>query len=392
MLRAMRRLRRWLFLAFLLLGSLIAWDQGGLHGNARAPDSKATKAPKSKTEEPSKQGRTYKPASFVGPFASPAACAEALRARASRVASKPNAAARIATWNVRWFPRGTPDGRDPTLRTNLDWLACAIALLDADVIALQEILDDIDARAAAVDLTTKLDALTKGSWTLELDDCTGGTRQHVGLLWNRKRATVEKVRSIGALNPAGSACASGLRPGLGAHVRFADGQDANVVVLHLDSGQTARDFDHRAESVRAFEAALAPLRARDPDVIVLGDYNTMGCDRCQPQVSVEQEVATLDALLASAALKRVVPQSNACSHYYRRRAGMLDHIAVGSALQAHAQVESHGICAALACKTPPRGEHPLAWDALSDHCPLVLEVSSRATRASANKQRASVKN
>jgi endonuclease/exonuclease/phosphatase family metal-dependent hydrolase len=284
---------------------------------------------------------------------------------------------------VRWFPRGTASGRDPTLRTDIEWLACAVATLEVDALALQEILDDADGRAAAVELTTQLDALTQGDWKLELDDCSGRGRQHVGLLWNQKRVVLADVGPIEALNPTGSACGSGLRPGLSAHARFATGIDAFLVVLHLDSGQAERDWKHRAQSVEAFTQALAPLRSRDDDLIVLGDYNTMGCDRCTPVVSAEQELAKLDELLARAKLSRVQLEPHACSHYYRNRVGLLDHIAVSEGLRGRTRATTRGVCDELACKAPPRGEHILAWDTLSDHCPQVVELQT-TTRGQAS--------
>src|SRR5262245_38328682 len=47
--------------------------------------------------------------------------------------------ARVASWNVRWFPDNTYDPEQgPEAGTNLEWLSCSIAWLDADVIAVQE--------------------------------------------------------------------------------------------------------------------------------------------------------------------------------------------------------------------------------------------------------------
>ena len=48
---------------------------------------------------------------------------------------------RIGTWNVRWFPDGVP-GVAPERRrnpTNIEWLACAIAYINVDVLGMQEI-------------------------------------------------------------------------------------------------------------------------------------------------------------------------------------------------------------------------------------------------------------
>jgi hypothetical protein len=52
----------------------------------------------------------------------------------------------VGTWNVRWFPRGCPSNQAcPDQATDIPWLACTIAWMNVDVLALQEILTTPDA-------------------------------------------------------------------------------------------------------------------------------------------------------------------------------------------------------------------------------------------------------
>jgi endonuclease/exonuclease/phosphatase family metal-dependent hydrolase len=318
-----------------------------------------------------------------GPFGSREACqaAWAERSQSAREA-RAKRGPRIGTWNVRWFPLGSDDGKNLAEHTDLDWLACAIALLDVDVLAVQEFLDNAEARGAALDVIAKLDALTGGRHRLELDECAGGRRQHVGLLWNERRVKLEDVRSIAALNPAGSMCASSLRPGLGGRARFSDGSDLHVITVHLDSGVEARDFNNRATSVHALRELLPSLRASDEDVLMLGDYNAMGCSQCAPAVSASDELGKLDATLSGLSLHRLEHASgNRCTHYYRGHAGLLDlAIASASLKKRVAATSAQGVCEALACERPKRGERPQAWDTLSDHCPVVVQLKPALKR------------
>ncbi|MEO1173131.1 MAG: hypothetical protein AAFX94_13935, partial [Myxococcota bacterium] len=55
-----------------------------------------------------------------------------------RVDRRADGTFRIAVWNVRWFPDGSIDGVSRAGGTDLDWLACGMAWLNADVIAVQE--------------------------------------------------------------------------------------------------------------------------------------------------------------------------------------------------------------------------------------------------------------
>jgi endonuclease/exonuclease/phosphatase family metal-dependent hydrolase len=313
------------------------------------------------------------------PFRSPAACEALMRARAQRASRGP----RIGTWNVRWFPYGNADPEQTAQRTDLGWLACAIASLDVDLLAVQEFIQDAGGRGALSELIAKLDALTGGRWAADFDDCPGDGFQHVGFLFDGQRVELQSARMLAALNPGRSACDRSLRPGFGAYARFAGGgPDLYVIALHLDSGTTARDFSNRARSLSALSPALAELsRGRpDRDVLVLGDFNSMGCSDCSPRVAARNELERVDADLAALGLRRLAgPAQQACSQYYRGKAGALDHIAARDGMEELAQqalVETHGPCRDLECGPAARGEDVDAWQHLSDHCPLVIELTA----------------
>jgi endonuclease/exonuclease/phosphatase family metal-dependent hydrolase len=309
-------------------------------------------------------------------FQSLAACDAYLRARLRPKARGP----RIGSWNIRWFPNGTKDGRDPNRRTDLEWLACAIAALDVDVLAVEEIVQNPAGRNALLDLLTKLDARTSGRWRAELDECPGSGRQHVGFLFDSNRVELSAALPVAALNPGNSACDRNLRPGFGAYARFHDGPDLEIVAVHLDSGVTARDFGNRQRSLGRLDRVAAELehRAHDADLLVLGDFNSMGCKDCEPQVSAEEEIAQIDESLRQSSLRRVpLPDALACTHYQHGRASVLDHVVVRASMEElppGARLEVHGPCRDLECGRAPRGERPQAWEKLSDHCPIVLEL------------------
>jgi endonuclease/exonuclease/phosphatase family metal-dependent hydrolase len=313
------------------------------------------------------------------PFHSLAAC-EAQFAAQPRTRSR---GPRIGTWNVRWFPYGASSRRDLTRKTDLRWLACVIASLDVDVLAVQEFVQDPGGRGALIDLRARLDALTGGDWREQLDDCPGGGFQHVGFLFDSKRVQLRAVETLAALNPGKSACDRSLRPGLGAYARFGSGPDLHLVALHLDSGVTARDFGHRVLSVDALERVLPQLARTDadPDLLVLGDFNTMGCKDCVPPVTAEAELARMDGRLRALSLTRLAaPVDQACSHYYRGKSGALDHIVAREGMEelaSSAVVEVHGPCRDLACGAAAINEDVYAWQYLSDHCPIVIELQPR---------------
>jgi endonuclease/exonuclease/phosphatase family metal-dependent hydrolase len=379
----------------LLLGAALAAILASRHGSALIPSSGVARRFASEPT-PQRPGRAKavhdrSPAADRGsPFASRAAC-EAYLSKHPRGRQR---GPRVGAWNIRWFPYGTKDNHDPDRRTDLEWLACAIASLDVDVLAVEEIVQDPGGRNALLDLLARLDALTQGRWRAELDECPGSGRQHVGLLLDTTRVDLGTSEPIAALNPGRSACDRSLRPGYGAYLRFHAGPDLEVVVVHLDSGTTARDFGNRQRSLgRLGEvAAMIERREHDADLLVLGDFNTMGCKDCVPAVGADDEIAQLDARLGASSFRRVLlPEAGACTHYQRGHAGTLDHMVVPSAMRevpAGARLEVYGACRDLACNPPARGEHPAALERLSDHCPIVLELLAEDLDAKAPTGRA----
>ena len=300
---------------------------------------------------------------------------EACLARLGERAPRDHSRARLATWNLRWFPDGSSSGSSET-PTDLEWVACLVATLRVDALAVQEIVLHERGRAAIAALLTLLDRHAGGSWRAIFDECPRDGRQHVGWLIDEARIEVLETRQIDALNSRGG-CAQLLRPGSALRLRFGAGLDLWGISLHLDSGQEARDHAHRQASFTALvHASRALAQEGDPDVLALGDLNTMGCARCASPISAEAELAALDATLAPS-LTRVPPDA-ACTELYRGRGALLDHAIASRSMRElprGARVEVHGPCAQHRCQLP-RGVHPPMLDHLSDHCPLVIELDA----------------
>jgi endonuclease/exonuclease/phosphatase family metal-dependent hydrolase len=312
--------------------------------------------------------------SEASPWASPAACARALaRGGAERSAG----VARIGAWNLHWFPDGRPG--DPSLGggADLDWLACGIAWMKLDVLAVEEIKRPPRGEDGLDELARKLDTLTGGSWRSVLDGCPHASSQHVGLLYDEKRAKLLSHAVVGALNPLGEPCRDQLRPGLAGYFAFPGGLDLSVVAAHLKSGTDERGIDDRARSLAAFGAASASESARthDRDVLFIGDMNTMGCETCEPAIAPAAELARSDAVFASAGVSVTrVDATPACSHHYGGRSVLLDWAAKSDLgeLPGGRHVVVSGPCGELGCDA--LGTDSAAQRNLSDHCPIWLDI------------------
>ncbi|MBN1653124.1 MAG: endonuclease/exonuclease/phosphatase family protein [Deltaproteobacteria bacterium] len=287
--------------------------------------------------------------------------------------------ARIGSWNLHWFPDGASRNPGRAGGTDVDWMACVVAWMDLQALAVQEVVQHLRGRRALLDLLDRLDEFTGGSWEAKLDDCPDDGRQHVGLLFDTMRVKATALRTVGSLNPTGSRCGHRLRPGYAAYLRFNGGADLHLINLHLDSGVSARDYHNRAASWTRLKAVIQDQHpvGLDDDVVVLGDFNTMGCSKCAPRISARDEIVALERILArTPATMRRMKASRDCTAHYRGRGTTLDHVFVSSRMKevpADAAAKVEGVCADSSCFRQ-KSAAKAALSRLSDHCPIILEL------------------
>lgn len=299
---------------------------------------------------------------------------------AGRVERKEEGAIRLAVWNVRWFPDGTIRGVSRAGGTDLEWLACALAHLNADVIALQEFKRHARAREALDRVDAALEALSGGVWEYVFDDCPGEDKQHVGFFYRSDRVELTELRTEPYLDPTSDgrdARCGEKRPALLAYVRSTRGSlDFNLATVHLDSGREPSDFAHRRESWRRMEEVV---RARteatvERDFVFAGDFNTMGCGDCGIADSPAEIELFTRTLASQRPALRVLPASVPCTEYYGEHGSVLDHVVVSSAFEELlvAQTRVSGACGDLACRAVSSRAMPV-FQRLSDHCPLLVD-------------------
>jgi endonuclease/exonuclease/phosphatase family metal-dependent hydrolase len=277
---------------------------------------------------------------------------------------------RMGSWNIRWFPD----------ETNVPWLACAIAWMNLDILTLVEIRNTPEAQAAMTQLLLLLASFNGGQWMIDLHQCGPANMQHVGFLWNGTRATLSNQTDLWAFNaratPTGSPCANSLRPGRYARVKGtgANGVDFHAVAVHLKSGSNPSARAERVAVVGRLDTATASMRQTDEDVIILGDMNTMGDGTSGSATAELNDFATATAAKGFVRLT-VAP---ACTEYFQGHGGWLDHVLVSrtmAELDQAAPVRMTGYCALKQCANIGT-EKPTAYRELSDHCPIMFEVSN----------------
>lgn len=311
-------------------------------------------------------------------WSSPAGC-DAVVSSGSRMAVTSDDVLRIGAWNIRWFPDGTTaTDVAPEKGTDLSWLACVITWMNLDILAIEEIRAYDHAQDALESVVDGLTASTGGDWRVDLQNCGGASSQHVGYLWNANRVDLSNAKDLwefnGAAESASELCQGHLRPGRYVRVKAPDGIDFHMVVVHLDMGTKEKDYGNRKRVFERIQEAMESYAGDDTDIIILGDFNIMGKGA---SVSAEEESDALTSTVATEspgfAHLDVSPE---CTEYYSGKGGWLDHILVTSSMEELLSTAGQvsGYCALANC-TPLEPENmPPAYERLSDHCPVILEL------------------
>jgi hypothetical protein len=301
-------------------------------------------------------------------FAGPGVTAEELPGSPS-----PDGGLRIANFSLRNYPLDERPG-SPELgfsrRTNICDLETVLGGLGAQILGFSEVCDTrrfppILRRASGGRATRIL---------FSQDGGRGG--QHLAVAWDAD--VLELVE--GPVDIDEVIVKPGLRPALAVRLRSLDRPDLDftVVQVHLDAGLD--DLDHRLAQVRALAAWIDGWvqRTGDPDVVLQGDFNTMGSRR----VDASDELARVDTLLADVGFNRV-DNATGCTQYWEgpgpfdgvHQASLLDLVYLrGLAAQGPARSWLH--CERLQCTdliSRSGEEDGTFWD-VSDHCPVTFEI------------------
>jgi endonuclease/exonuclease/phosphatase family metal-dependent hydrolase len=291
---------------------------------------------------------------------------------------------RVATWNVRWFPLGSaPDRPQKSAEpTDIDWLICAIQWMQVDIVAIQESLATPEATQAWKRIISQLHTQTGDTWQWYQQPCGRPDNHHIGFLWNDTRVALSDFDSLWQFNAkaqsATNPCASDLRPGHYAYAqsRENEGVDFHLIALHLKSSPTVFAVEKRQKALNRIDQTVKTLLDSDRDVVILGDFNTMGAGDWHSQKS---EIKYIRRMVRNEEPGfEDLPPMPQCSHYFRGRGMWLDHILVAKEMKevTVTSVTVTGYCAIADCQRM-KGDYPPAYRQLSDHCPVVLEIENR---------------
>jgi len=271
----------------------------------------------------------------------------------------PGSNLRVATWNLRNFPRETKDrGR---VRDN-------ILGLQTDLLAVQEVRDPKLLRGLVPE------------WEFHLSERGGRGHQLLGVGFDpAKIEVVSPLREHAELELGGR-----VRPAVSLRVRSRRTEiEFSVVVVHLKA--RPQGFEKRREQWPALAGVIAGVvaEAGDDNVIVLGDFNLTGPPGGVPAAEQTQLESVLR--ITQGTDLRLVPNDEGCSAYWEggrrdrwKEPSLLDLIWVGGF--DHRVVDnlgrSYAHCARHRCR-PFRADEAypdLDLEGASDHCPVAIDL------------------
>lgn len=266
---------------------------------------------------------------------------------------------RVATFNIEMFPR---------LCTDRTAVAHTIAEIDADVLAIQEIVD----AAALREVLAEASREHGRDWQLVLGACGGdGVSVTTGVAWDASRVRLVDARSFPGLMPDGDGECGTDQAATLAVVETSEADRLAVLSVHLRP--FPENFDERKRQWPRVLAILDDAEDRwDADAIALGDYNTTGFSG-----KPTEERDFVEDVVARAGMELLTGEL-ACTEYWQPLPpfsdvvpSLLDHaVTTGGDWDAPRVM---GLCARLRCEARARPAMDPHWRTVSDHCPVVLD-------------------
>ena len=263
----------------------------------------------------------------------------------------------LGTFNIRLFMDEYTDAGE---------VAAALAELDVDAVAVQEIRDlEAFGRvvAAAGASAGREYAAALVPYCRKFED----RPIYLGVVYDAARLELVARRRFGG----DGTCTEGQPNGMLALLRRRDGGQFAFASVHMKAGGQASDHARRRREWAWLTAAIPGWTTElGAPVIVAGDFNSTGYLQAD-----SEERRFIDRTLADRGLQ-LPTGALECSEYWEQVPGhyavsLLDHVLAPEVLTFGAP-EVLGVCAALACE--PQIFTPEGFLRVSDHCPVRIEL------------------
>lgn len=274
-----------------------------------------------------------------------------------------NAKLSIATYNIRNFDY---DQRS-RVHTDKEALVTILTNLKADLIGISEINDTKE--------FTNFVATQLPDYQVKLSQCGGAHGQKLGYLYRTSKLKLlsykEDMRTVGM-----NGCDVGSRPI--AIMEFEEVESKtkfHALHTHLKSGGQGAAMTRRFEQYEVISEIVKELKsAGQKNFVMTGDFNTTGyLDR-------NLDYKKFNQMLAGTGLIALTKNTSCSAYWWGGKEdgieypSLLDHILISDSFlkikDAKALTLSH--CQKLACRPARLQDLGRSYEAVSDHCPLVV--------------------
>lgn len=276
-------------------------------------------------------------------------------------------ATRLATYNIRNYKKSMDD----KFATHKSELLKVIKSTKADLIAVQEIVDDYDFK----------DFIRKylPSFRVALSKCGGFGNQKLGFIYNSKVYKLNDFWEDHSLAEKQSSCNKGLRPAaVGIFSKKGTRLKIAAVAVHLKAGGGQNNADVRYKQLKKLSKIINGLKYDNyKHLVVMGDFNTT--DYLTGNHNYERFVEfTLKNNLIDFA------EDLDCTAYWwggvddgLNYGSVLDHVLISESLydnfnSSDSEVMAH--CQKSRCRARDDDSLGRSFTEVSDHCPVVATL------------------
>jgi endonuclease/exonuclease/phosphatase family metal-dependent hydrolase len=270
---------------------------------------------------------------------------------------------KLATYNIRNFDY------DPRydIRTNKGHLKKILSEVNADLMAVQEIIQD----------RVFIQFIEKNfpDYGVVISECGGQNDQKLGFIYNKTRLSLTNVSEDLRLSTSREAqapkCFVGSRPAIVA--TFHDKKDNTnfvAMTLHLKSGGHPQSIKKRFYQIDTLASIVRELKSKGhQNFILMGDFNTT------EYIQKDQEYTKFLSKFEDLEMQDLSMKVKCTSYWFggvddkKQYPSILDHIIVSKFLK-NPKVEVAGHCKQTKCAVTQEDQLGISFEEVSDHCPL----------------------
>ncbi|MCP4913997.1 MAG: hypothetical protein GY909_12875 [Oligoflexia bacterium] len=279
-------------------------------------------------------------------------------------------ALKLATYNIRNFGARELHSNQKSTKSEQSSLRWQLNKLNADLIAVQEVVDDRE--------FINFIKSNYSKYGVVLSKCGGNGRQKLGFVYNKNNLDLLSYSEDASLKEY-EPCHEGLRPAFIANFKFKKNKSTFTAIgVHLKAGGYPESIQMRAKQYKILSQIIRKQKSKNRQrLIVLGDFNTT------EYKSRNQHYRKFVKFVRDNQLTDFSEEVE-CTSYWNGgeddgifHSSLLDHILVSDSFLNQFwtyEVTNHAHCKANRCRQEREESLGFTFKEISDHCPIMATL------------------